>query len=56
MVDNMLDIVTVPLQRDEQVQFFNIPLKSGLATDAVLLMQDGNRLIIELSRGSASKP
>jgi virulence-associated protein VagC len=61
MTDTMLDTITVTLQRDAEGQFFNIPLEFELATDDVLLIQDGNRLVIEpikasIDEASLNKP
>lgn len=52
MTDPMLDTITVTLQRDAEGQFFNIPLEFELATNVVLLIQDGNRLVIEPIKAS----
>lgn len=52
MTDPMLDTITVTLQRDAEGQFFNIPLEFELATNFVLLIQDGNRLVIEPIKAS----
>ncbi|NQW93801.1 MAG: hypothetical protein HQ446_07170 [Polaromonas sp.] len=43
----MPNTITVTLQRDDEGQFFNIPLEFELAANDVLLTKDGNRLIIE---------
>jgi virulence-associated protein VagC len=61
MTDTMLDTITVTLQRDAEGQFFNIPLEFELASDVVLLIQDGNRLVIEpikasIDEASLNKP
>jgi virulence-associated protein VagC len=57
MTDTMLDTITVTLQRDAEGQFFNIPLELEfeLASDVVLLIQDGNRLVIEPIKASIVK-
>jgi len=61
MTDTMPNTITVTLQRDDEGQFFNIPLEFELASDVVLLIQDGNRLVIEpikasIDEASSNKP
>lgn len=53
MTGTMLDTITVTLQRDSEGQFLKIPLEFELATDVVLLIQDGNRLVIEPIKASS---
>lgn len=47
MTEPMLETISVRVQRDAKGQFFNIPLEFELAANDVLLVQDGNRLVIE---------
>jgi virulence-associated protein VagC len=55
MTDTMLDTITVTLQRDVEGQFLNIPLEFELVSDVVLLIQDGNRLVIESIKASSDE-